>query len=615
MKFREFVNLIDDKIDYLFRRGKNADERCYDYFIRTVTFFVVVLIVLCYASFVNAAENFGTFFGGVQYDYFLDFEDVYNHYLQYDRQNTYFAMPDTGIGFIMSNPYSIGPFTTDESFNNIVNFVDTNYTITGNEEYQYSYTVLKRRDNWSNSGNSEFTITKFYSNSECFIVCNATSASSSAPTYLVTNMDSSDMYIRTFSLNYISNSSYHVNFNSESTSNSYTLVQNGQGALYFCDMPLYHMFYSNDGREGDYTYKTVDSMISGIRFGDVTIQLNPYLDVLEPQEPEPEAESNANHMYFNSVKMGLTAQGENNNLSSSSLVIGCEVDNYIKNHIDDYKVYVSCQLNYKDSIYTRNATFGEILPLSLFYNQAYVKGLSEIFSNMPWESPYASFYAYYRHLNDSYNLFTRNEAGKNGRLEVPTLTDIKEYIIGVFKTDINRANIPNDYSISTFQLDISVVLTDSDTFDNKSGVFTQRFDFINGNTSIIKAEGLVNNNPWEGESTPQLDPFPNGSSSSNGGVVQNNNQTVTINNNNNWSNIVNGVGDEQTDASRNLLDAMKNIKESFASMTSESDVTMGFIPFLGESLSSFPGINYIVWSIVIIFSLLVIVFLIKAIFL
>ena len=87
------------------------------------------------------------------------------------------------------------------------------------------------------------------------------SSSINAPAYIVTNIDNSDMYIRSFSINYISNSSFHINFNSESTSNNLTLIQNGQGSLYFCDMPLYHMFYSNGGVQGDYTYKTVDSMI------------------------------------------------------------------------------------------------------------------------------------------------------------------------------------------------------------------------------------------------------------------------------------------------------------------------------------------------------------------
>ena len=47
-----------DKIDYLFKRGKNADERCYDFFIRTVTFLLITLIVLCYGSFVHADGSF-----------------------------------------------------------------------------------------------------------------------------------------------------------------------------------------------------------------------------------------------------------------------------------------------------------------------------------------------------------------------------------------------------------------------------------------------------------------------------------------------------------------------------------------------------------------------------
>lgn len=609
MKFREFVNLIDDKIDYLFRRGKNADERCYDYFIRTVTFFVVVLIVLCYASFAHAesaiASEYTTI--GEVFDYAEFFDSTqFNQYLSESNLTT---ADISGYGILAGAQYYRPSMDWIKSIK-----IPTSITLNDITYTPEQYIIVVRRGNVYADGEQLIGIdigvgnNIFVPNGSPDIIAQYNSSGSEVMAVATANFHSysdtpygsgytfqtinslTDTTTRTFNYNY-----YGTNMSGQ----YYYFIGSSKG--YTIDG-----LSQNEINDFWYTYAAYE---------DKRIQLNYQYAEANPEEPETETENNENHMYFNSVKMGLTAQGENNNLSSSSLVIGCEVDNYIKNHIDEYKVYVSCQLNYKDSIYTSNPTFGEIMPLSLFYNQAYVKGLSEIFGNMPWGSPYASFYAYYRNLNDSYNLFTRNEAGKNGRLEVPTLTDIKEYIIGVFKTDINKSNIPNDYSISTFQLDVSVVLTDSDTFDNKSGVYTQRFDFINGNTSIIKAEGLVNNNPWEGESTPQVDPFPNGSSFNNGGVVQNNNQTVTINNNNNWSNIVNGVGDEQTDASRNLLDAMKNIKESFASMTSESDDTMGFIPFLGESLSSFPGINYIVWSIVIIFSLLVVVFLIKAIFL
>lgn len=617
---KKILDKLDNDIDFLFRRGKRANERCYDFFIRTITFLILALIVLCYGSFAHASENYGTFFGGVQYDYFLKFEDVYNHYLEYDRQDSIFAMPSSGIGFIMSNPHSLGPFKTEDSYNNIVNFVDTKYQITGNENYKYSYTVLKRRANGEFSGNVEFSIYKFYSNSECFIVCNNTNTSATAPTYTVSNMDNSDMFIRSFSLNYASNSDYHVNFNSENTSSSFTLSPNGKGEIYFCDMPLYHMLYSNDGSSGNLTYKTMDSMIAGIRSKDVTIQLNPYLEVLNPQEPEsPETESNANHMYFQNVKMGLTAQGENNNLSSSSLVVGCEVDDYIKNHMPEYKVYISCEVHYKDSVYTKNVTYGELLPLSLFYNQAYVKGLSELFSNMPWESPYANFYSYYRHLGDDYNVFTKNVSGKNGTLNIPTLIDILKFTSGFYQLDTSTSHVPNDFNINTFQLDVSVVITDSDTFDTKSGVFTQRFDFLNGNTSILKADALVNENPWEGVSEPTADPFPNGSAggSSNGSVVQNNNQTVNVNIDNGFS-VVNGGADGEDydntiDNIRNLLGEFKNgigvISE--ASVNSETGQPNGFLGLLESTYSFIPGMNYFVIAIAIICALAVILFIIK----
>ena len=53
----KFLDILDSKIDYLFKRGKNADERTFDFFLRTVTFLILALIVLCYGSFVHADGN------------------------------------------------------------------------------------------------------------------------------------------------------------------------------------------------------------------------------------------------------------------------------------------------------------------------------------------------------------------------------------------------------------------------------------------------------------------------------------------------------------------------------------------------------------------------------
>ena len=54
------LDKISDKIDYMFRRSKNADERCFDFFLRSITFFIILLVVLFYGTFAHADESYIT---------------------------------------------------------------------------------------------------------------------------------------------------------------------------------------------------------------------------------------------------------------------------------------------------------------------------------------------------------------------------------------------------------------------------------------------------------------------------------------------------------------------------------------------------------------------------
>lgn len=617
MKFKEFVNLIDDKIDYLFRRGKNADERCYDYFIRTVTFFVVVLIVLCYASFAHASENYGTFFGGVQYDYFLKFEDVYNHYLDYDRQNTDFSMPDSGVGFIMSNPYSVGPFTTEESFNNVVNFVDTNYAISGNEEFQYSYTVLQRRDSWSNSGNSEFTITKIYSNSKAFLIVNSWDAATSSAYYVIANEDNSDMYARTFSINYISNSSYHVNINSESTSKQITLNPQGQCALYFVDMPIYHLRYSNSGRQGDYTYKTLDSMINAIRSGDVNIQLNPYLDVLDPSEPEePEVESNANHMYAELFNVYITGEPSTKLYSNYDLLFDIQVDEWVVEHINDYKLNINYQFvftgNYiKD--YNIVAQSTESLNLRTIVNTPYKKSLFTLFNEMKADG--RSVNAYLSEISSASDMYLMSKADTFIEKKIYSIFEQSFlYNIGAiyFQNNESAVNIGNSYLVVSCWLS---------TDEYESQTFNKTFDFKNG-TENVTNDGIMNNpNPWidpDNPEQPEQKLVTDNSVNTGGGSI------AYGGNSYNNINISTGNGYQDTELHqlteedikenhRNIIrtiETLRDVFQRFADVTNDEE-HQSFLQMIYTEFYQIPGLPYMVLSVIVVFGIMVIIFIIK----
>ena len=112
----KYLDLISDKIDYLFRRGKNAEDRCYDFFIRTVTFLLITLIVLCYGSFVHADASLAAAYG-------VDISKLNNSewWSFNDTDSQYFADIYYGEGVVNGN---LIPEVSNAWMNNVPYFSD-----------------------------------------------------------------------------------------------------------------------------------------------------------------------------------------------------------------------------------------------------------------------------------------------------------------------------------------------------------------------------------------------------------------------------------------------------------------------------------------------------------
>ena len=335
-------------------------------------------------------------------------------------------------------------------------------------------------------------------------------------------------------------------------------------------------------------------------------------------------ESNKNHLYFKDVQIGLSSGSSNMDLLGSSVVIGVDVDDWVKNHINDYWVYVSYRIHIKDSDVTvadPSSAYGQYLPLRTFMNDVYTYSIADLFENLP-VNQYGNFMSYYNHIRSSKSIKVTNHNGRwNHNGIFPSALRFIGYEISDYA--IEEVQIPN-YSIFDFGLEVRIVLTDNQNIGSSdtSGVFSKDFDFLHGSSSITKADGLYNANPWEGETNPNdpnnINPnVPSGSISGDGSgasaVAYGGNVNVTINNNNKL--VGNGAEGNDTES---IIDKYNEIFGTFKSSFGElatvgsSQGNNGFMGFLSSTYSFIPGLNYIVICVGVVFSLIIVLVVIRA---
>lgn len=334
-----------------------------------------------------------------------------------------------------------------------------------------------------------------------------------------------------------------------------------------------------------------------------------------------EVESSKNHLALSDCQIGITAFDKSmTDLSESSVVIGlaCE-DNWILSHINDYTVLVQYDFYLKDSNLSQSdpvTMYSQTYPLSAFKTEPITESMANIMVNS-MVAPFPSnrdFYSYYRSLNSTYGQKVSSERTFNYDGLIPTLINsYRNFFIGSYSTD-NEVT-PNN-TIFEFYLDVNVRLSAQ---GESGGYYTKRFDFKRGTTSIISADAYQNPNPWEGESSPEseIDPnVPSGSSSSSGyggssAVAYGGNVTIYNNNNNS---LVGSGSDTDTDTGiDNFLNVFNTFKSSFNEMSSVgTPQDNGFMGFLQASFGFIPGLNYIVICVGVVFSLIIILVIIRS---
>ena len=92
-------------------------------------------------------------------------------------------------------------------------------------------------------------------------------------------------------------------------------------------------------------------------------------------------ETNANHLYFKDVQVGITCTSANQDLISSQVVVGVSVDDWVLNHINDYYVFCQYTFHMKDS-YTGSSdpqfTVTKVVPLNAFMNDGYCYSIYDL---------------------------------------------------------------------------------------------------------------------------------------------------------------------------------------------------------------------------------------------
>lgn len=587
----KFINLLSDKIDYLFRRGKNGDERTFDFFIRTVTFLILALIILCYGSFVHADSSF---------------------------------------------PISVGVDISKLSGSWLFNTVDANNFC--NEYYGENVVNPSYIPNYSHQWIENLPFDSSYDISSNYIIvfdCNSTNNSWVVVCTIPKNLisDGHVIFYCGDSCSWISDGNYSMSF--YVVNQSYTIYETGtynitsglgswnMGSDYynkktvFANFPLYC---------GDFSVNGYNTLVSNNFQDDVNNLYNmnyytfPDLDLCSSAyisngigEVIPESvESNKNHMAFDNVQIGISSLKDGQNLDASSVIVGCSVDDWINNNIDFYSVKVTYTIGGKfRTLSPWTFDYNEVMPLKTFTNNVYVKSMHDIFVGMGYYNSNT-----YQGVNESYII--NSDMSYNGGF--PSLLNktgnsiVKS--IGTYRANKKDDNV--QLILDDYYLNVDVVLIASDV-QEPSGNFSKKFDFIRGNESILNSDGLQNSDPWNGEEKPQVDPYVPDVGSGNGmNQINNNNQTVNINLDNRFQNIVSGGAnsDDYDDTIDNIKSLFGTFKESLAVMgdstLDQNNNPNGFVGLLQSSYNFIPGMPYYILGIVVIVALCVLLFIIKA---
>lgn len=570
-------------LDRVILHNKNADERLFDLILRSVTFILLIIIVWLYADLVHVKA---------------DSLDIFDY-----------IVPD-------NETYNLNPYWFNDDY---VRMSQTFSDIPYNSNYQLPSVLWK---------NMKVTSDMDFDNYQFVMCCNSGSGGFESIFLLfipkevqVALLDSQRLYFmddcdcpRVWTdFSHQTDTSYYTygttSFSSGladfSSSNSLSL---GSLTFFFGNIP-----YLKGSNVDAQSYFTNGNDLY------TCYNANYFMyDDLAKLPSSDDVESSKNHLALSDVQVGLSSfEKEMTDLSESSVIVGVGVDdNWILSHMNDYTVGIEYQFYIKDSNMNQAdpvSMYNQTFPLSYFSDSPVTNGCANIMSSSTI-APFPSnrdFYSYYRSLSSSYGQKVVTREHREGFFPAVLRTLYQTYIGGYYVDN----PVTTNNTIFEFYLDVNVRLMAEGV---SSGYYTKRFDFKRGTVSILSADAFQNPNPWEGETSPESEFNPNvpsGSSSSSGGgssaVAYGGN--VTIYNNNNNSLVGSGSDTDTETGIDNFLNVFNTFKSSFNEMSSVgTPEDNGFMGFLKASFGFIPGLNYIVICVGVVFSLIIILVIIRS---
>ena len=251
----------------------------------------------------------------------------------------------------------------------------------------------------------------------------------------------------------------------------------------------------------------------------------------------PEVESNVNHMYFDSCDIGFCMPYgimNTRNFGGSYVYVRYVVDDWIVNHINDYKINVHMTATIDNHTYNGGSTISLdrdgciTIPFINFDWPITTYGYQSMITNTEIEQNFCKSYLYsmsnttFSNVKNKYNFVNSWAQLNTGKYLFSVFNDEFQGIV----QDISTANF--DFNrFNPYNILLSVKLVDSE--GNESGVVSRRFDLVTGGDTSEDNSGLVNDNPFEpdpdnSDFTPSV---PDGNNSTFPTIIINNGGTWT----------------------------------------------------------------------------------------
>lgn len=336
----------------------------------------------------------------------------------------------------------------------------------------------------------------------------------------------------------------------------------------------------------------------------------------------PEEETFKNHMYFKNVVIGLEGGSEPLN---SQIVIGAKVDDYLEKYSDNCSVLIQYSMVYNTGQFgnvsaSDNAFhYNQVVPLNALLN-GYLTECLTVFDksiDMGYQPAYPSFRAFYNHLYNDCNAHYSSRTYKNSDVTTyPMFSFNSLYGFTLDKVEINDSqdNLVNLLPhVEDYYLEVRIkLICDYDNESAESNFYSVKINFLNGNTSIINADGLNNDNPWYDENVPEGSTINsnNGTSYGSGSNVAYGGQSnVNVNFQSYKGTSLSGVSPQDTEDLYNnhmaILDTLDTAKDLIDETRDENS---SFMKFLSDCCAPFYNFTPIKLSITFMLLLGIIVF-------